>query len=146
MIISKNEFFIDIFQTKTKFYISAIELGSKTPDMVELFLNQGKKLVKEWGDNFDNLVMLLQFKFGKLTIRDMNRILYEDFTWFASTPRQKSPQTKPVVSSRSYKSYYQNRRVSEPKHQRVKSRLNLNGKTDQKSMLSQLQSLMKNNL
>lgn len=47
VIISKHEFFIDIFRTKTKFYISAIELGNKKPYMIELYLNQGKKLLKE---------------------------------------------------------------------------------------------------
>lgn len=46
-IISQKEFYIDIFKTKTKFYISAIELAQKTPHMIELFINQGKKLIHE---------------------------------------------------------------------------------------------------
>ena len=47
VIISKKEFFIDIFMTKTKFYISAIELSVKKPYMIELYINQAKKLLKE---------------------------------------------------------------------------------------------------
>ena len=42
VIISEREFFIDIFRTKVKFYISAIELATKMPYMIELYLNQGK--------------------------------------------------------------------------------------------------------
>ena len=106
-IISKKEFFIEIFRTKTKFYISAIELSKKTPYMIELYINQGKKLLKESDDNFDNLVMRLEFKFGKLTIKDMNKILYEDFTEFATTPRDRTITTSNLSSlSKSRKSSY----------------------------------------
>jgi len=47
IIISKKEFYIDIFKTKIKFYISAIELSTKTPYMIELYINQAKKILKE---------------------------------------------------------------------------------------------------
>lgn len=46
-IISNRELFIDIFKTKVKFYISCIELATKQPHMIELYLNQGKKLLHE---------------------------------------------------------------------------------------------------
>jgi hypothetical protein len=32
--------------------------------------------------------MKLEFKYGKLAIRGLNKMLYEDFTAFASTPKQ----------------------------------------------------------
>mmetsp|Transcript_17971 Transcript_17971/g.15889 ORF Transcript_17971/g.15889 Transcript_17971/m.15889 type:complete len:111 (+) Transcript_17971:556-888(+) len=47
VVISKKEFYIDIFMTKTKFYISAIELTNKTPHMIELYIPQAKNLLKE---------------------------------------------------------------------------------------------------
>lgn len=47
VIISQKEFFIDIFKTKAKCYISAIELSTKKPYMIELHSQVLKKLLKE---------------------------------------------------------------------------------------------------
>ena len=55
--------------------------------MVELYLGQGRKLLKECGDNFDNLVLKLEFKYNKLTVQDMNKILYQDYSSFAASPQ-----------------------------------------------------------
>jgi hypothetical protein len=159
VVISEREFYIDIFKTKTKFYISAIDLSSKTPHMIELFINQGKKLIKECGDNFDNLVMRLEFKYDRFIIKDLNKLLYQDFASFAPTPRadsknSKSPPRKPPTSTGGYKQYFKNKRGSKVLRRsdlnksegklKIKSRLSLNKDCDSNgTILTQLQKLLK---
>lgn len=159
VIISKQEFFIDIFKTKTKFYISAIELSSKTPHMVELYLNQGKKLLRECNDNFDDLVMRLEFKFGKLAIHDMNKLLYQDYTSFATSPRSPSGGTNKKAThvqkaSQKYTEYFKHRpkSLATAKHVErksfnigsihVKPKLTLNKDSDTGEILTQITNLM----
>ena len=59
--------------------------------------------------------MKLEFKFGKLAIRDVNKMLYHDYTSYASTPRnpklevrRKAPlkTRKTDEKTRSYNMYF----------------------------------------
>lgn len=108
--------------------------------------------------------MKLEFKYGKLTIREMNKILYEDFTCFASTPRDKNSidienlKRKRMISQdvqknkSGYKSYFKNIRPSnvesviyEKKEKlkvKLKSNLFINKDTNTKDMLEQIEKLI----
>lgn len=122
VIISQKEFYLDMFLVKNKFIISAIELGKKKPYMIELYINQAKKLLAYASritedqelfthENFNALVMMLQFKFDKLSIRNMNKILYEDYSAFASVPAQKkkTPKATPRgVAREGYQEFFKN--------------------------------------
>ena len=108
--------------------------------------------------------MKLEFKYDKLTIKDMNKILYEDFTNFASTPRDKNPieieylKRKKITqrnpqNKKGYQSYFKNIKPSkiesviyeknEKLKVKLKSNLFINKDTNTKDMLEQIEKLIK---
>mmetsp|Transcript_17971 Transcript_17971/g.15890 ORF Transcript_17971/g.15890 Transcript_17971/m.15890 type:complete len:102 (+) Transcript_17971:943-1248(+) len=100
--------------------------------------------------------MRLEFNYGKLGIRDMNKLLYKDFISFASTPREKSGERSnlsmyakpPRVSG--YKEFYTNRKSLKPSYgieknevrAKLKSRLTIDQTSDSSALYSQLQNML----
>lgn len=101
--------------------------------------------------------MRLEFKFDRLAIKDMNKLLYDDFTCFASTPRDRSKNSKSPIGkppTRGYKPYFKNQmngnklanlpEINKSQGKlRLKTNLNLNKADDSNgTVLTQLQKLL----
>lgn len=104
--------------------------------------------------------MRLDFQYNRLTIKDLNKILYEDFTAFASSPKpstvnlptQRRGSQGTTEKPKGYQEYYKNHRknrknlysLNVSNLPKPKSRLNIDSETDSTNILSQIQSLIGN--
>jgi len=100
--------------------------------------------------------MRLEFKYGKLGIKGMNKMLYEDFTAFASTPKQRSDQkssmshySKPPLQ-KAYKEFFKNKKVLKSNHpleketarRRVNPKFVIEKDLDSSALLLKLQNIL----
>lgn len=77
-----RECIVEMSYTKTKFYIVALDLETNRYNVIELFRPQANKIIKACtslngakANDFQHLMTYLQFKYGKLCIKDMDLLL-----------------------------------------------------------------------
>lgn len=73
----KKEYLIELSRTKTKYFIVSIRLNkNQKTQVLQYHFKQGKKLIKAAG-GIEALADKIQFKYGSLSIQDLNKMLYE---------------------------------------------------------------------
>jgi hypothetical protein len=73
----KKEYLIEISKTKVKYYIVSIRMNrDQKTQVLEYHYKQGKKLIKAAG-GVEALADRIKFKYGSLSIQDLNKLLYK---------------------------------------------------------------------
>ena len=60
---------------KLKFYIVALDLESGKYHVIEMWKGQADKILQALGKNMEKLMAQLEFKYGKLMIKDHDMLL-----------------------------------------------------------------------
>ncbi|CAI2368505.1 unnamed protein product [Moneuplotes crassus] len=72
---NKKNFLIEIGKTKVRYFIVVIELSKKQrTQAIELHSKQAKKIITNCG-GVEELAKHIEFKFGKIVIKDLNKLL-----------------------------------------------------------------------
>lgn len=66
---------VEISKTKNKFYIVTYNSGDSQYNVIEMFRVQGKKLLYACEQSFTKLISLLEYRYGKLFIKDMDTMI-----------------------------------------------------------------------
>jgi hypothetical protein len=70
-----DESIIEISKTKNKFIIVAYNQGTLRYQVIDMFRAQGRKLLASCEESFTKLMTLLEYKFGKLLIKDQASLI-----------------------------------------------------------------------
>ena len=74
----QRECFIEMSQAKLKFYIIAVDMKTGKYHVIELWLSQAKNVVRACNGDLHTLMTYLEFKFGKLQIKDFELLLQHE--------------------------------------------------------------------
>jgi hypothetical protein len=90
----RKEYLIEISKTKAKYYIISIRMNKdQKTQVLQYHYKQGKKLIKAAG-GLEALADRIKFKYGTLSIIDLNKLLYQTSkasTSMKNLARKKSP-------------------------------------------------------
>ena len=70
-----DESLVEISKSKNRFYIVCYNSGNLTYQVIDMFRMQGRKLMFACDQLFTKLISLLEYKFGKLVIRDYETLI-----------------------------------------------------------------------
>lgn len=69
---------IELSKTKLKYYIISIRLNkTQKQQVLEYHYKQGKKLIK-WAGGVEALADRIKFRYGSLSVHDLNKLLYQN--------------------------------------------------------------------
>ena len=66
---------VEFSATDKKFYMLVHNRDSKESLLIELFLRQGTKLMRAFGQNFNAMMRQLKLKFGRLIFQNLDQHL-----------------------------------------------------------------------
>lgn len=70
-----DESLIEISKTKNRLYIIQYHSTAMRFQIIEMFRQQGRKLMASCEESFTKLISMLDYKFGKLIIKDYETIM-----------------------------------------------------------------------
>lgn len=72
----KKEYIIEVSKTKKKFYFISLRMSNEKYEKIEVFYKQGRKMIQYCG-GIPQLAQCIEFKYGKMVIRDMQHMLHD---------------------------------------------------------------------
>jgi hypothetical protein len=101
----RKEYLIEISKTKAKYYIISIRMNKdQKTQVLQYHYKQGKKLIKAAG-GLEALADRIKFKYGTLSIIDLNKLLYQ--TSKASTSMKILARKKSIATGKSKADKYE---------------------------------------
>ena len=77
---------VEISKSKNRFYVVAYNSGSLKYQVIDMFRMIGRKLMFACDQLFTKLISLLEYKFGKLVIRDFETLLQQQSSTWKKNP------------------------------------------------------------
>jgi hypothetical protein len=101
----RKEYLIELSKTKAKYYIISIRMNKdQKTQVLQYHYKQGKKLIKAAG-GLEALADRIKFKYGTLSILDLNKLLYQ--TSKASTSMKNLARKKSTAGGKSKADKYE---------------------------------------
>uniref|UniRef100_A0A7S3NA17 Uncharacterized protein n=1 Tax=Euplotes harpa TaxID=151035 RepID=A0A7S3NA17_9SPIT len=93
---SMGEHLVEISMCKLKFYILIVEMakGRRIPHLIELYIPQAKRLFNHCHKSYRELLELVEYKFGKFQMIDINKVLCESIEIYFNKPKHSAVTVK----------------------------------------------------